>query len=77
MKKELNHKNFTFVINKNDILKPKQVVHTTILISTIHFDLVCLGFGLRSTKLNIALIEHNPWPRLCSINVLFDFSRLG
>ncbi len=68
----------------------KKVVHLTLLISIIHFDSVGLGFMLRLTILNIALIEHNlghgfclnvtlfeqnPSPRLYSINVLFDFSR--
>jgi hypothetical protein len=50
----------------------KRVVRLTILISTIHFGLVRLGFEIRSTKLNIALIEHNLGHGFCSNNVMFD-----
>jgi hypothetical protein len=37
-----------------------------------YFDLVRLSFGLRSTKLNIALIQHNLGHGFCSNNVMFD-----
>jgi hypothetical protein len=49
----------------------KQVLRSAILISTIHFDLVRLGFGLRSTKLNIALIKHNLGHGFCLNTVMF------
>jgi len=41
------------------VKKTKQVVHSTIFISTINFDLVRHSFGLCTTKLDIALTEHN------------------
>ena len=53
--------------------RPKQVWRSTILSSTIHFDLVRLNFGLRLIKSKMELIEHNCCPDLvrlilCSTN---------
>ena len=51
---------------------PRKVGCSTIVSSTIHFDLVRLSCGLRSTKLNIALMKHNLSHEFCSKNLKLD-----
>jgi hypothetical protein len=54
------------------MIKMKQMVYSTILILTIHFDLVQLTFGLNLTKLKLALIAHNLGHGSCLNNGMFN-----
>ena len=58
--------NLVFVptVSKNMHFYTKQVERSTILILTIHFDLVQLDFKLHLTKPKLAFIEHNLGPDL-------------
>jgi len=50
----------------------RKVCRSTLVSSTIHFNLVALGFGLCSIKLNMALIKLNFGRGFSLNNVMLD-----